>query len=179
MNLRRRVAAGAAVLTTACALALVPAGTASAHPLGNFTVNRYDGLVAAPGELRVHHVEDLAEIPATQAGPDIERLGRDTWARHRCTAAARDREVRVGGRTFRVPLIERVSRIPLRTIPIEVKVENAFSRGGIPLERDLRPDLQAARGGAAGRRAVVRVHRVAAPRRARGPRRSRVHRVAF
>lgn len=39
-----------------------------------------------------------------------------------------------GGRTFRVPLIERVSRIPLRTIPIEVKVENAFSRGGIPLE---------------------------------------------
>jgi len=39
-----------------------------------------------------------------------------------------------GGRTFRVPLIERASRIPLRTIPIEVKVENAFSRGGIPLE---------------------------------------------
>jgi flotillin len=39
-----------------------------------------------------------------------------------------------GGRTFRVPLIERVSRIPLRTIPIEVKVENAFSKGGIPLE---------------------------------------------
>lgn len=39
-----------------------------------------------------------------------------------------------GGRTFRVPLIERVSRMPLRTIPIEVKVENAFSKGGIPLE---------------------------------------------
>ena len=39
-----------------------------------------------------------------------------------------------GGRAFRVPLIERVSRIPLRTIPIEVKVENAFSKGGIPLE---------------------------------------------
>ncbi|CAN5356113.1 flotillin family protein [soil metagenome] len=39
-----------------------------------------------------------------------------------------------GGRTFRMPLIERVSRIPLRTLPIEVKVENAFSRGGIPLE---------------------------------------------
>jgi flotillin len=39
-----------------------------------------------------------------------------------------------GGRTFRVPLIERVSRMQLRTIPIEVKVENAFSRGGIPLE---------------------------------------------
>ncbi|MFI8086750.1 sulfite exporter TauE/SafE family protein [Streptomyces sp. NPDC086080] len=96
---RRSVAAGAAVLGAACALTLVPASAASAHPLGNFTVNRYDGLVATPGELRVHHVEDLAEIPATQAGPDIERLGRDAWARERCAGAARDSEVRVDGRT--------------------------------------------------------------------------------
>jgi flotillin len=39
-----------------------------------------------------------------------------------------------GGRTFRFPLIERASRIPLRTIPIEVRIDNAFSKGGIPLE---------------------------------------------
>ncbi len=75
MNLPRPAAAGAALLTAATALALVPATEASAHPLGNFTVNRYDGLVAAPGELRVHHVEDLAEIPATQAAPDLARPG--------------------------------------------------------------------------------------------------------
>ncbi|MFE2279776.1 sulfite exporter TauE/SafE family protein [Streptomyces sp. NPDC059454] len=112
MNLRRRVAAGAAVLTAACALALVPAGTASAHPLGNFTVNRYDGLVAAPGELRVRHVEDLAEIPATQAGPDIERLGLDAWARQHCATAARDSEVRVDGRA--VPLTAGTARARVR-----------------------------------------------------------------
>ncbi|MEW2072737.1 nickel transporter [Streptomyces sp. NPDC013433] len=112
MNLRRRVAAGAAVLTAACALALVPATTASAHPLGNFTVNRYDGLVAAPGELRVHHVEDLAEIPAAQAGPDLERLGGDAWARQRCAAAARDSEVRVDGRA--VPLTAGTARVRVR-----------------------------------------------------------------
>ncbi|KEG43097.1 hypothetical protein DJ64_28065, partial [Streptomyces griseorubens] len=93
MNLLRPVAAGTALLA-ATALALVPAAEASAHPLGNFTVNRYDGLVAAPGELRVHHVEDLAEIPATQAAPGLARLGRDAWARERCAAAARDGEVR-------------------------------------------------------------------------------------
>ena len=63
------------LLLAMSALALLPAGPASAHPLGNFTVNRYDGLVAAPGQLRVDHVEDLAEIPATQAGPDLQRLG--------------------------------------------------------------------------------------------------------
>ncbi|CAM5568436.1 hypothetical protein SCYAM73S_03328 [Streptomyces cyaneofuscatus] len=89
MTPRRLFASGAAVLTAACALTLLPAGAASAHPLGNFTVNRYDGLVAAPGELRVHHVEDLAEIPATQAA-DIERLGITLWARERCAAAAAD-----------------------------------------------------------------------------------------
>ncbi len=38
-----------------------------------------------------------------------------------------------GGRTLRIPLIERVSRIDLRTIPIEVAVRNAYSKGGIPL----------------------------------------------
>ncbi|MFD5744558.1 nickel transporter [Streptomyces massasporeus] len=98
MTLRRLFASGAAVLTAACALTLLPAATASAHPLGNFTVNRYDGLVAAPGELRVHHVEDLAEIPATQAGPDIERLGIAMWARERCATAAEDSRATVDGR---------------------------------------------------------------------------------
>ncbi|MGW2337336.1 nickel transporter [Streptomyces sp. NPDC001685] len=98
MTLRRLTASGAAVLTAACALALVPSSPASAHPLGNFTVNRYDGLVVAPGELRVDHVEDLAEIPATQAGPAIERAGLTSWARERCASAARDSEVSVEGR---------------------------------------------------------------------------------
>ncbi|MFF7896739.1 nickel transporter [Streptomyces sp. NPDC007907] len=112
MTLRRLFASGSAVLTAACALTLLPAATASAHPLGNFTVNRYDGLVAAPGELRVHHVEDLAEIPATQAGPDIERLGIALWARERCATAAEDSRATVDGR--RVALTAERSRARVR-----------------------------------------------------------------
>lgn len=38
-----------------------------------------------------------------------------------------------GGRTIRIPILERVSRIDLGTIPIEVMVKNAYSKGGIPL----------------------------------------------
>lgn len=38
-----------------------------------------------------------------------------------------------GGRTMRIPLIEKVSRLDLTTIPIEVGVQNAYSKGGIPL----------------------------------------------
>lgn len=86
------------VLIAVCGLALLPAGTANAHPLGNFTVNRYDGLVVAPGQLRVDHVEDLAEIPATQAKADMERLGLGAWARQRCARAAAGSGLRVDGR---------------------------------------------------------------------------------
>ena len=39
----------------------------------------------------------------------------------------------IGGRTLRVPIIEEVSYMHLATIPIELMVSNAFSKGGIPL----------------------------------------------
>ncbi|MFF4273824.1 sulfite exporter TauE/SafE family protein [Streptomyces sp. NPDC001536] len=111
MRSRRLFASGAAVLTAACALVLLPSGAASAHPLGNFTVNRYDGLVAAPGQLRVDHVEDLAEIPATQAKPDIEKLGLADWAAQRCATAARDSEVTVDGRTAALTVRDSEARV--------------------------------------------------------------------
>ncbi|MFF3502816.1 sulfite exporter TauE/SafE family protein [Streptomyces sp. NPDC003247] len=98
MTARRAFASCAAVLTAGCALALGPSATASAHPLGNFTVNRYDGLIAAPGRLLVDHVEDLAEIPATQAKPDVGRLGLTEWARRRCATAAAGSALTVDGR---------------------------------------------------------------------------------
>ncbi|WP_369270072.1 nickel transporter [Streptomyces sp. R11] len=111
MTLRRPLASCAAVLTAACALALFSSPPASAHPLGNFTVNRYDGLVATPGELRVHHVEDLAEIPATQAEPDIEKAGMTAWARQRCEDAVRGSDVTVDGRTVELALNSSHARV--------------------------------------------------------------------
>ncbi|MFI9581903.1 nickel transporter [Streptomyces sp. NPDC052236] len=96
----------AAVLIAGVALAVLPAGTAAAHPLGNFTVNHYDGLLVAPGLLSVDHVEDLAEIPAAQARTKIDRNGDkelspaelSAWAGDRCRDAARDSRVTVDGR---------------------------------------------------------------------------------
>jgi nickel/cobalt transporter (NicO) family protein len=60
------------------------------HPLGNFTVNRYDGLVAAPHVLRIDHVQDLAEIPAAQV-LEGGRTGADlhAWAARSCATASR------------------------------------------------------------------------------------------
>jgi flotillin len=55
--------------------------------------------------------------------------------RSRLTADGRRIGYRVlhGGRTLRIPIIERVSRVDLGTIPIDVTVRNAYSKGGIPL----------------------------------------------
>lgn len=103
--IRRTAACALATLATGTVLALLPAQSAQAHPLGNFTVNQYDGLVVVPGKLSVDHVEDLAEIPASQERNRIDtdrdnRLAPDelsAWARARCGAAAEGARLTVGG----------------------------------------------------------------------------------
>jgi flotillin len=56
--------------------------------------------------------------------------------RQRTTADGREVGYRVlrGGRTLRVPLLERVQWMDLNTIAIEVAVTNAYSKGAIPLD---------------------------------------------
>jgi nickel/cobalt exporter len=113
------VAAG--VLVGAVAAVVLPAGTAEAHPLGNFTVNRYDGLVITQDAVRVDHVEDLAEIPSAQAEAQIDRNGDDTlsrselttWAGTRCATAADKARLTVNGRKTDV----RVQRSAARDSP--------------------------------------------------------------
>lgn len=39
-----------------------------------------------------------------------------------------------GGRAFRIPIIEKAARMSLETIPLELAVQNAYSKGGIPLK---------------------------------------------
>jgi len=130
----RLFASCAAVFTAACALVLAPSGHASAHPLGNFTVNRYDGLVAAPGQLRVDHVEDLAEIPATQAQPRIKQLGMTGWARERCASAAHGSEVTVDGRAVPLTVGESHARVRpgqagLTTLRVECRLTAPLPKG--------------------------------------------------
>jgi flotillin len=39
----------------------------------------------------------------------------------------------IGGRTLRIPIVEQVDYLSLETIPLEITVSNAYSRGNIPL----------------------------------------------
>jgi nickel/cobalt exporter len=55
-------------LLAAIVAALVLPGVASAHPLGNFTINRFSRVEVAGPRVYVRYVLDLAEIPTFQAG---------------------------------------------------------------------------------------------------------------
>ena len=75
--------------------ALVLPAAASAHPLGNFTINRFSRVEVAGPRVYVHYVLDLAEIPTFQAGTiDAPGLAR---------RIARGAELTVAGR--RAPLV--------------------------------------------------------------------------
>ena len=63
-----------AMLAAAAAALLAPA-SASAHPLGNFTVNRYAGIEVSGGTTYVRYALDLAEIPTYQLGAEVRAPG--------------------------------------------------------------------------------------------------------
>jgi nickel/cobalt exporter len=70
-----RAARALALLALVSLGVLWPAGGASAHPLGNFTVNLYSGIHVVPGEIRIDYFVDMAEIPTFQAMPSIDTDG--------------------------------------------------------------------------------------------------------
>jgi len=71
---------------------------ASAHPLGNFTINRFSRIEVAGPRIYVRYVLDLAEIPTFQAGRIDARL----YARRLAHGA----QLTVNGRRSRLVAIE-------------------------------------------------------------------------
>jgi nickel/cobalt transporter (NicO) family protein len=119
--MRRAVARALAVVVGSAALLLAVPQGASAHPLGNFTVNRYSGIVVAADGVTVEHVLDLAEIPTAQRSPVID-ANRDgqldpaelaPWAAQQCRATVPTLRLAVSG--DRVPLS--VTRSAASTAP--------------------------------------------------------------
>lgn len=106
---RRTLAAG--LLLTALAVAGgATAPAASAHPLGNFTVNHHTGLTLHTDRVDAVLVVDRAEIAAAQELPGVDRDGsgavnaaeaRD-YARTACATAAGGLRIENGGAALRL-----------------------------------------------------------------------------
>src|SRR5712691_3218615 len=76
MTVRRKLLAlVTATLAAFAGLGVLLAPAASAHPLGNFTVNRYSGLLISQGRIGVTWVLDMAEIPTQQERAAIDSNG--------------------------------------------------------------------------------------------------------
>jgi nickel/cobalt exporter len=105
------------VLFLVVAAALLAPAAASAHPLGNFTINRFSRVEVSGHRLYVFYVLDMAEIPTFQAG----RIDAKAYARR----IAGNAHLTVAGRPARlVPLGEALAHPPgaggLRTTRLEV-----------------------------------------------------------
>lgn len=87
---------------------LLPARPASAHPLGNFTVNHLDQLSVGADGVVVDAIVDVAEVPTAQSLSDVDtdRDGdgsageRDAYAQVRCTEL-------VGAQTLTIDGVDR------------------------------------------------------------------------
>ena len=53
------------------------AGAAQAHPLGNFTINLYDGLTVGPHGIDLDHVTDMARSPPSRNAAGSTPTGTD------------------------------------------------------------------------------------------------------
>jgi ABC-type nickel/cobalt efflux system permease component RcnA len=69
-----RVKRLAALAVVVLAVLVAPA-IATAHPLGNFTINRYAGIEVAGSDIYVRYALDVAEIPTYQLGSEIRSPG--------------------------------------------------------------------------------------------------------
>ncbi|MDW8254522.1 MAG: sulfite exporter TauE/SafE family protein [Chloroflexota bacterium] len=126
-----------------CALA---SGVASAHPLGNFTVNRLSIIELRPDSIAVRYILDMAEIPALQEKLAIDR-DRDGILSAEETAAARRRLTEEIARNIRltvdgqpVPLTARNARLSyppgqggLMTLRLEIDFVGAYGSTGRPM----------------------------------------------
>jgi nickel/cobalt transporter (NicO) family protein len=93
------------VIVAALVASLALPGLASAHPLGNFTVNHYAGIELAGNTVYVRYALDLAEIPAFQDGDKVRAPGF-------AATLTKKLELRLDGQ--RIPLAVVTSRVASR-----------------------------------------------------------------
>jgi len=101
------------LLSTAFAALVLPVA-ASAHPLGNFTVNRFSRIEVAGPRIYVRYVLDLAEIPTFQAG----KIDAQLYARR----IVRGAQLTVNGRRVRL-------------VPMETALAHPAGAGGLKTTR--------------------------------------------
>jgi ABC-type nickel/cobalt efflux system permease component RcnA len=117
-------------LALVAAIPLLGPHRALAHPLGNFTLNRYARIEVFRDRLQVHYVVDMAEIPTFQAmdAIDSDRDGTaslaelDTYGKRLAETYRKSFTLKLDGRT-------------LEPAPLETSVQLLPGQGGLNVTR--------------------------------------------
>jgi ABC-type nickel/cobalt efflux system permease component RcnA len=130
------------LLVTALAALAAPAA-ALAHPLGNFTINRYSRVEPSGNKVYVLYVLDLAEIPTFQARPTVHGEGTAGYAQALAASIGRNLVLSAGGRRLALRPLRHVLAFPpgqagLHTTRLEVVYASTPLRGGAPARLDYR-----------------------------------------
>jgi ABC-type nickel/cobalt efflux system permease component RcnA len=124
------------LLAGVSAIALAVAASASAHPLGNFTINHYDRIEPSGDRLYVLYVLDMAEIPTFQAKPTVDAQGETAYGRRLAASLAEHVRATVGGTAVVLRPVKHVLAFPpgqagLSTTRLEVLLESPpLAHGG-------------------------------------------------
>ncbi len=112
------------------ALTLVLPVAAGAHPLGNFTINRYSRVEISAAQVRVRYVVDMAEIPTYQ---ERARLGLDRDAV--LSTTEQDRYLAETVAVLQRNLHLTINGEPLALYPDAQRLEFLPGQGGLPTLR--------------------------------------------
>jgi nickel/cobalt transporter (NicO) family protein len=112
-------------LLVAAVAGLAVAASASAHPLGNFTINRYSRIDVSGERLYVLYVLDLAEIPTFQARPDVAGSRGAAYGARLARTIGAHLDLRLNGRRAPLTPLRHVLAFPpgqagLKTTRLEV-----------------------------------------------------------
>ncbi len=121
-------------LTAACLL--VPA-IASAHPLGNFTINRYAGIRVQPDRVLVHYVVDMAEIPTFQERASVAG-NPEAYAARTCARIVGDLALNVDGRAIALRAASTSATFPAGAAGLPTTRLTCDLSGAIPAYRSAR-----------------------------------------
>lgn len=133
----RLLLAGFAIVVIAV-IAVSGAGPAAAHPLGNFTTNRYARVEVSAGTLRVYYVLDEAELRAFERRDAVKR-DRDGFIREQVGSIRAGLRASVDGTTLDlVPAPARLDLLPgqagLDTLRLAVVFSAALPTGTGPMQ---------------------------------------------
>ena len=120
------------LLLSVIVVLLVPP-LASAHPLGNFTINQYSRVQPSGDRIYVVYVLDLAEIPTFQAKGEVERLGEESYGASLADEIVANLTLTVDGKRLELTELDRALAFPKGVGGLDTtRLELVFEAGPVP-----------------------------------------------